>query len=125
MTTSPQKFVATSSVKERRGTRTQRQISQATGVSQPFLSELETGSKRLTPDTADKLAPALGTTPAQLLLDEQLATLNRVARQANMDPEMLLEEAERLDEILPNGEIGEAIFDALAAIVWERPKIFT
>jgi hypothetical protein len=86
---------------------------------------LETGRKRLTLATARKLAPALGTTPAQLVLDEQLARLNRVAQKGNMNPEMLLEEAERLDEILPGGEIGEAIFGALMAIVCERPKLLT
>lgn len=65
---SPQKFAATSVIKERRGTRSQVQVAQAAGVSQAFLSELENGRKTLTPDTAEKLAPA------QLLLDEQLAT---------------------------------------------------
>lgn len=121
----PKEFVATGTVKDRRGTRSQVQLAQAAGVSQSFLSELENGRKRLTPATAQKLAPALGTTPAQLLLDEQLATLNRVAQQGNIDPRMLLDEAERLDEILPSGEIGEAVFDALRAIVCERPKLLT
>jgi transcriptional regulator with XRE-family HTH domain len=121
----PREFVANSVVKEMRGALSQIQIAQAAGISQAFLSELETSHKRLTVATAQKLAPALGTTPAQLLLDEQLATLNRVAQQGNMDPQTLLEEAERLDEILPNGEISEAIFAALMAIVCERPKLLT
>jgi transcriptional regulator with XRE-family HTH domain len=119
----PKEFVASSPVKDRRGTLSQVQLAQAAGISQAFLSELETGGKRLTLATAQKLAPALGTTPARLLRDEQVARLKRVARQGNIDPQMLLAEAERLDEILPSGEIGEAVFDALRAIVRERPKM--
>jgi transcriptional regulator with XRE-family HTH domain len=121
----PNEFVASSPVKDRRGTLSQVQLAQAAGISQAFLSELETGRKRLTPATAEKLAPPLGTTPAQLLLDEQLATLNRVAQQGNIDPRMLLDEAERFDEILPNGEIGEAILAAVMAIVCGRLTLLT
>src|SRR5215210_7894829 len=55
-------------LKEKRGDRSQLEISQAAEISQGFLSELENGQKRLTPDVAQRLARALGATADELLL---------------------------------------------------------
>jgi hypothetical protein len=71
---------------------------------------------------AHKLAPALGTTADQLVHGERLARLNRAAQNARMDLQPLLAEAERLTEILPGGDIGDAIIDALVRIVQEGQK---
>ena len=95
------------------------------GISQGFLSELESGQKRLTPGVAQSLAPALGTTADQLVLSEHLAQLNRAAQKGGIDPQPLLAEAQRLAEILPDGEVGDAIVDALVGIVRERSKLLT
>ncbi len=117
--------VPASSIKEQRGGRSQTEIAQFAGISQGFLSELESGQKRLTPGVARRLAPALGTTADQLLLNEHLVKLNRAATSCKLDPQWLLSEAERLAEILPSGEIGDAIVDALVGIVREGPKPLT
>jgi hypothetical protein len=58
----------------------------------------------------------------QLVLAEHLANLNRVAQKGNMDLQLLLAEAQRLTEMLPTGEIGDATIEALVGIVRERPK---
>lgn len=115
----------TSAIRKQRGSRSQLEIAQAAGISQGYLSELETSSKRLTPSVAQKLALALGTTTGQLMLAERLAKLNRAATRGKIDPQRLLGEAERLAELLPSGEVGDAIIDALAGIVRERSKSLT
>jgi hypothetical protein len=58
----------------------------------------------------------------QLVLAEHLANLNRVAQKGNMDLQLLLAETQRLTEMLPTGEIGDATIEALVGIVRERPK---
>jgi transcriptional regulator with XRE-family HTH domain len=117
--------VPTSPIKEQRGSRSQIEIAQAAGISQGFLSMLESGQKRLTPGVARRLAPALGTTTDQLLLGEHLAKLSRAATKCKIDPQRLLSEAEKLAEILPNGEVGDAIVEALAGIVRQALKPLT
>jgi transcriptional regulator with XRE-family HTH domain len=114
--------IPASALRERRGNRSQVRIAQAAGISQGYLSELEAGSKSLTPAAAQKLAPALGTTVGQLVLREHLAKLNRAAQEGHIDLQPLLAEAERLAKILPGGEVGDAIVDALIGIALEGPK---
>jgi transcriptional regulator with XRE-family HTH domain len=117
--------IPASALKERRGKRSQVEIAQAAGISQGFLSELESGRKRLTRSTAQKLAAALETTPDHLMLAERHATLNRAAHKGRVDPKPLLGMAERLAELLPSGKIGDAIVGALIGVLQERPKMFT
>lgn len=118
-------LVSVSAIRERRGDRSQIQIARAAGISQGFLSELEGGQKRLTLRMAQRLAPVLGTTAHELLLAEHLAKLSRAAQKGQVDLPPLLNEAERLAKILPGGEVGDAIVDALIGIVREgsRPLV--
>ena len=115
--------ISSSTIKAWRGNRSQVEIAGKAKIAQGFLSELESGQKRLTSGVVQKLAPALGTTAEQLMLGEQLAKLNRAAQKGRMDLQPLLTEAERLTEMLPSGEIGDAIIDALVGIVREQPKM--
>jgi transcriptional regulator with XRE-family HTH domain len=115
--------IPASALKELRQNRTQIEIARAAGISQGFLSELESGQKRLTPGVAQRLAPVLGTTAPQLVLGEHLARLDRAAQKGHIDLQTLLAEAERLTEILPDGEIGDAIIDAIVRVVRERQKL--
>jgi len=117
--------IPTSAIRARRGDRSQLEIAKAAGISQGYLSELEVGSKRLTPGVAQKLAPALGVTVGQLVLGEHLVKLNRAATRGKIDPQRLLDEAQRLTEFLPSGEDGDAIVEALVGIVRERQKSLT
>jgi transcriptional regulator with XRE-family HTH domain len=119
------KPIASSAIRAWRGYRSQVEIAQAAGISQGFLSELESAHKQLTPGVARRLAPALGTTATQLVLGEQLAKLNRAAQKARIDLQPLLAEAERLVEIIPRGEVGDAIVDALIGVVREQPNSLT
>lgn len=119
------RLIPTSAIRAWRGNRSQLEIAQVAGISQGYLSELETGSKRLTPGAAQRLAPALGTTAEDLLLSEHLAKLNRAAQKGRIDLQPLMAEAERLAEILPGGAIGDAIVDALVGIVRGGPKPLT
>jgi transcriptional regulator with XRE-family HTH domain len=98
------------------------EISGKARITQGFLSELESGRKRLTYRVAQKLAPTLGTTADRLVLGEQLATLNRAARKGDVDFQSLLTEAEKLTRILPSGKMGDAILDALVGVVRERSR---
>jgi transcriptional regulator with XRE-family HTH domain len=98
------------------------EIAQEVGVSQGYLSELESGLKPLTPGVARRLAPALGIMAGDLLLAEYLAKLQRAAQKGRIDLQPLLAEAERLTEVLPGGEIGEAIIDAFVRIVRVRQQ---
>lgn len=118
-------FVAASVIKERRGNRSQLEIARAAGISQTFLSELENERKRLTPSTAQKLAPVLETTPDHLLLAERWGRLMRTARKGKIDPRPLLFEAHRLAEVLPSGKIGDVIIDALVGVVRQGMKPLT
>jgi transcriptional regulator with XRE-family HTH domain len=106
-----------------RGNRSQVAIARAAGISQGFLSELESGRKRLTPSVARRLEPVLGMPANQLLLAELFTSLNRAAQKGRIDLQPLLAEAERLAEILPQGEIGDAIIDAIFRIARERKKL--
>jgi transcriptional regulator with XRE-family HTH domain len=115
--------IATSAIRAWRGNRSQVEIAEKAKITQGFLSELESSQKRLTSGVAQKLATALGTTAEQLVLGEQLTKLNRAAQKGRMDLQPLLAEAERLTEMLPSGEIGDAIIDALVGIVREQPKM--
>ena len=117
--------IPTSAIRARRGNRSQSEIAQGAGISQGYLSELETGSKRLTLSVARKLAPALGTTVGHLVLGDHLAKLNRAAAKGKIDPQRLLDEAERLAEILPGGEVGDTIAEALAETMRKRTKPLT
>jgi plasmid maintenance system antidote protein VapI len=87
------------------------------------LSELERGRKRLTPDTAQKLAPVLGTMPDQLIGAEHWVKLERAAWKGGADPQSMLAVAKTLAEMLPSGRVGDDLVDALVAIVRERPKL--
>jgi transcriptional regulator with XRE-family HTH domain len=113
----PDTAIARNALKAWRGDRSQTKIARAAGIGQSTLSDLERGRQRLTPAIARKLAPALGARPDQLVLGEYLATLHRAAAKGKADPQPLLAEAERLTEVLPSGEIGDAILDALVEIV--------
>lgn len=115
-------LVPVGAIKEKRGDRSQIQIARAAGMSQGFLSELECGRKRLTLGTAQKLAPVLGTTPDQLMLAERWVKLHRAAQKGRVDYQVLLAEAKRLAEMLPIGEIGDEIIDALIGIARAGPK---
>ena len=53
---------------------TQQRFADASGVSQTFISELETGKKQPTVSVAIKLARALGVQLGELLRDEQAVT---------------------------------------------------
>ncbi len=117
--------IANSAIRAWRGNQSQVEIAGKARITQGFLSELESGQKRLTPSVARKLAPALGTTANELLLYENLAKLNRAAQQGRIDLQELLVEAERLSQLLPSGEVGDTIVDALIGIVRERPESLT
>jgi hypothetical protein len=112
-------------IKEWRSSRLQREVARAARISQGFLSEVECWQKRLTPGVAQMLAPVLGTTASQLVLGEHLARLDRAAQKGRIDLQTLLAEAKRLIEILPDGEIGDDIIDAIVRIVRERQKVPT
>ncbi len=56
------------------------------------------------------------------MLSEYLTKLKRAAQKGGIDPRPLLAEAQRIAELLPDGEVGDAIADALAGIVREGPK---
>jgi len=114
--------VPTSVIRERRGHRSQTEIAQAAGISQAFLSDLERGRKRLTPATAQKLAPVLGTMPDQLIVAEHWVKLKRAALKGGADPLPIVAVARSLAEMLPSGRVGDDLVDALVAIVRERPK---
>jgi transcriptional regulator with XRE-family HTH domain len=116
--------IATSAIRAWRGNRSQVEIAGKAKIAQGFLSELECGRKQLTYGVAHKLAPALGTTADQLVHGERLARLNRAAHKGRIDLQPLLTEAERLVEILPGGEVGDAIGDALIGVVRDSPKRF-
>jgi transcriptional regulator with XRE-family HTH domain len=114
--------IATSAIRARRGDRSQVEIAQEAGISQGYLSELESGLKPLTPGVAQRLAPALGITADELLLSAHLAKLHQSAQKGRIDIQPLLAEAERLTKVLPSGEIGDAVIDALVGILRERSK---
>jgi plasmid maintenance system antidote protein VapI len=111
--------VPTSVIRERRGQCSQTEIAQAAGISQGFLSELESGRKRLTPATAQKLAPVLGTMPDQLIAAEHWVDLKRAAWKGGIDPQSMLAVAKTLAEMLPGGRVGNDLVDALVEIVRE------
>jgi hypothetical protein len=115
--------VPASAIRKWRGGRLQREVARAAGISQGFLSELGCGQKGLTPGVARRLAPVLGTTVPQLVLGEHLARLNRAAQKGHIDLQPLLVEVEKLTEILPSGQVGEAIMDAIVRIVRDRQKL--
>jgi transcriptional regulator with XRE-family HTH domain len=117
--------IAASAIRAWRGNRSQVEIAQEAGVSQGYLSELEGGLKPLTPGVARRLAPALGIMAGELLLAEHLAKLQRAAQKGRIDLQPLLAEAERLVEIIPRGEVGDAIVDALIGVVREQPNSLT
>jgi transcriptional regulator with XRE-family HTH domain len=114
--------LSVSAIEERRGNQSQREIARDAGISQSFLSELESGRKRLTPRTARKLAPVLGTTPDGLMLAEHWTKLKRVARKGGADPYAVLAAAKRLIEMLPEKEDDDAIVAALVGIAREGRK---
>jgi transcriptional regulator with XRE-family HTH domain len=116
--------IAASAIRAWRGNSSQVEIAQEAGVSQGYLSALESGLKSLTPGVARRLAPALGIIAGELLLAEHLAKLQRAAHKGRIDLQPLLTEAERLVEILPGGEVGDAIGDALIGVVRDSPKRF-
>ncbi len=105
-----------SAIRKRRGDRPQIEVARAAGISQAFLSELEGGRKRLTPGTAQKLAPVLGIEPKQLMVAERGVNLERVARMVRVDPQPLLAAAQRLIDMLPPGKTGDDIIDVIAGI---------
>jgi transcriptional regulator with XRE-family HTH domain len=117
--------IAASAIRAWRADRAQVEIAQEAGVSQGYLSELESGLKPLTPGVARRLAPALGIMAGELLLAENLAKLQRAAQKGRIDLQPLLAEAERLVEIIPRGEVGDAIVDALIGVVREQPNSLT
>jgi transcriptional regulator with XRE-family HTH domain len=114
--------VPTSAIRERRGQCSQTEIAQAAGISQGFLSELESGRKRLTPATAQQLAPVLGTMPDQLIVAEHWVTLKRAAGKGGADPQAMLAVAKTLAEMLPSGRVGDDLIDALLGIIRKQPK---
>lgn len=109
--------VPKSAIKSLRAERTQANVSAKSGVSRPYLSQLEAGDKLLTSTTAQKLGPALGVTSGELELAEMLASTKRRALKGKIDPHMLLEMVEQLSEQLPDNQLGERVLDAMVHIL--------
>ncbi|MDP9476314.1 MAG: helix-turn-helix domain-containing protein [Actinomycetota bacterium] len=113
----PDAEVPTSAIRDLRGDRPQSEVALKSGVSQAMISELEAGRKQLTPGTAARLAPALGVTPAELELAEQVSTLQRLAIKGTMDPARILDAIQEIAFSLPDDEVSDRLVDALLAVL--------
>ncbi len=100
-----------------RGSRGQAEVARQARISQGHLSDLERGKKKLTMGIARRLAASLGVSTWDLVGPEYLVRLREVAREGHVDAHLLLEEAERLARLLPDGETGDSIVDILGEIV--------
>lgn len=92
-------------------------LASETGVSQGFISELESGRKPLTSATAAKLARGLGVAPEELEAAEAIASLHRAALKSEVDPRQLLEATIDLSHSLPDDEVSDALIDALLSVL--------
>lgn len=113
----PELEVPVSAIRHMRGDRPQTQISTKTGLSQGYISDLESGKKALTPETAARLAPTLGVTPGELEFAEQVSTLQRLAVKGRLDPTRLLDAIQELAVSLPDGEVSDDLVDALLTVL--------
>jgi transcriptional regulator with XRE-family HTH domain len=109
--------VPPSALKVLRGTRRQEEVARAAGISQPYISELETGAKPLTPRMAQRLAPVLGCSASELETAERIASLKRMADGGRLDPEPLFRAIKALNDELPEDETGDALIDALLQVL--------
>lgn len=104
-------------LKERRAPLTQRGLSVASGVAQGHISDLEAGRARLTSDVAKRLAPALKSSPEELVYSAYLNELEVSALRGRVDPQNLLDQARRMAEDLPAGEVADSLIDALYEVI--------
>ncbi len=95
----------------------QLRLANEAGVSQGYLSEVESGKKPLTPAVAEKVAPVLGVTAAELEAAEQMSLLHRMALKGAVDPQRLLDAVTDLSSSLPDGEVSDALVDALLGVL--------
>ncbi len=99
-------------------------LANETGVSQGFISELESGRKPLTSATAAKLAPGLGVAPEELEAAETITSLHRAALKSEVDPRQLLEATIDLSYSLPDNRVSDALIDALLSVLKHALETF-
>lgn len=104
-------------VRDLRGKRHQSEVAIKSGLSQQMISEIERGTRHLTPEVAQKLAPALGVDSQQLLLAHQIGVLNKAALKGAVDPNRLVEAVMALAETLPDDDISDQLVDALVEVL--------
>lgn len=106
-----------SAIRDLRGRRGQAEVAMKSGLSQQMISELERGTRHLTPEVAQKLAPALGVTASDLQTAEQASTLQRMALKGQLDPQRLLEAIQELAYSLPDSEVSDNLVDSLLEVL--------
>lgn len=97
--------------------RHQMDVARISGVSQGYISEVESGKKSLSPEMAAKLGPALGVTADQLQVAEQVGTLQRLAVKGKLAPDRLLETILELAHVLPDGQVSDDLVDAFLRVL--------
>ena len=95
----------------------QLELARRAGISQAYLSEIETGKVALKSETAYKLAPALKADPAELEFAESLSSLQRAAMRGTLDPRLLVETIMEFSAHAPDSEVAENLTDALLQVL--------
>lgn len=98
-----------------RGRTPQTEVAAKAALGQGRYSEYETGARDLTRSMAERLAPALGGTPEQILTAQRLGQLKAVAAKSGPedppDPQRLLDLILELGDGLPEGEHSDRIIE--------------
>lgn len=105
--------VPMSAVRDLRGKRPQTVIAAKSGFSQALISDIEKGRKKLTPEVAESLGPALGVDPDELLAAERIGELKRAATEGKIDAHQLLDAILELDAAVPEGRYADELIGEL------------
>jgi transcriptional regulator with XRE-family HTH domain len=108
---------------------TQGELASRSGVPQATISQVETGSRQMTPEMAEKVAPVLGIDADTLLLAEEVSTLSRAAIKGALDPEQL---ARGIQAFASSTDDSQMSYDLIRMMVgtlrravetWEGPAV--
>lgn len=111
--------VPTSAIRDLRGKQSQQELARRSGMTHAQISRLESGDRNLTREVALKMAPALDVSADELMVAEEISSLQRQAANGELDPRRVLD---LILELADRSEDSKAQSDALDALLTVAKK---
>jgi transcriptional regulator with XRE-family HTH domain len=103
---------------------TQTQVAAKSGVPQAYIAQIESGARRLTEEQAARLAPVLGVGTDELLLADEVSTLQRAATKGELDPELMSDAIMKFAKAAPDTEMADDLVGMMIEILRKATRTY-